>query len=140
MTTTFEQGAIAIPETYRELVALHAPRPIRDAIDFKNTQAVLDSLSGRTDLNEDQADYLDLLTQIVESYEEENTKDLPNIHGIELLKHLMEMHNMVGDDLAAILKVDRSTAYKILRKTRKLTIEQIRALAKHFCLSSEAFI
>lgn len=138
--STSRQGTIAIPESYRELVALHAPRPIRDAIDFQNTQTILDSLSVRTDLNEDQSDYLELLTQIIETYEAENTKELPSIHGIALLKHLMEEHGMVGDGLAKIIDVDRSTAYKILRKTRKLTIEQIRALAKHFYTSPGAFL
>ncbi len=129
----------ALPKTYAGLVALHLPRPIHDQIACDNTVEVVDALAGAK-LNADQEDYLELLSQLVESYEAANLKPYPQATGLESLKFLLEEHGMTGDTLAELLEVDRSTAYKILKGQRNLTTEHIRRLCGRFSVGADLFL
>lgn len=128
-----------LPKTYAGLVALHVPRPISDKITYENTVAVVDALAGHK-LNHDQEDYLEILSDLIESYEEENLPSLPKITGLKMLQHLLEENDLTGDDLAHLLKVDRSTAYKILKGSRNLTTDHIRRLGERFSVRADLFI
>lgn len=114
-----------LPRNYAELVTLHMPRPIHDRIAYDNTVEIVDALAGR-ELNADQEDYLELLSQLVETYEVAHLTPGPKIKGIEVLKFLMAENELSGNDLAKLLRLDRSTAYKILKGNRNLTPDHIR--------------
>lgn len=128
-----------LPKNYAQLVALHMPRPIHDRVAYDNTVEVVDALAGH-ELNADQEDYLELLSQLVEAYEAAHLTPTPKIKGIEALKFLMAENKLTGDDLAKLLGMDRSTAYKILKGNRNLTTDHIRILCKRFAVSAELFI
>jgi HTH-type transcriptional regulator/antitoxin HigA len=128
-----------LPKTYEALVALHVPRPIADKVTCENTVALVDALAGHA-LNRDQEDYLEILGDLIESYEEENLPALPKLTGAWLLQHLLDDHGMTGDDFAKLLKVDRSVAYKILKGTRNLTTDHIRRLCARFSVRADLFI
>jgi HTH-type transcriptional regulator/antitoxin HigA len=128
-----------LPETYAELVAIHVPRPIHDKVSFENTVAIVDSMAG-AQLNEDQDDYLEILSQLIETYEDAHVKLPRKVAGIKLVRFLLEENDMTGDDLAGLLGVDRSVAYKILKGTRNLTAEHIRKIADRFLISADALI
>ena len=128
-----------LPKTYMELVKLHVPRPISDKASYENTLAIVDALAGH-DLNRDQEDYLEILGDLVASYDRETLPDLPNATGIELLQFLLEENDLTGDDLARVLDVDRSTAYRILKGKRKLTTDHIRSLCARFSVQADLFL
>jgi antitoxin component HigA of HigAB toxin-antitoxin module len=128
-----------LPRNYAELVALHMPRPIHDRVGYDNTVEVIDVLVGHK-LNADQEDYLELLSQLVETYEAAHLTPYPKVKGIDALKFLLSENQLTGDDLAKLLSVDRSTAYKILKGTRNLTTEHIRILCEQFSVSAELLI
>lgn len=128
-----------LPRSYAELVALHMPRPIHDRAAYDNTVEVIDALAGH-DLNVDQEDYLELLSQLVEVYETEQLGPPPKLTGPQALKFLLQENEFTGEDLAGLLGVDRSTAYKLIKGTRKLTTEHLRRLAEHFNVNVELFI
>ena len=128
-----------MPTRYAELVALHMPRPIHDRVAYDNTVEVIDALAGHR-LNADQDDYLELLGQLVETYEAAHLRPYPKVKGIDALKFLLSEHQLTGDDLAKLLSVDRSTAYKILKGTRNLTTDHIGILRDRFSVSAELFI
>jgi HTH-type transcriptional regulator / antitoxin HigA len=128
-----------LPTRYAELVALHMPRPIHDRVAYDNTVEVIDALAGHK-LNTDQKDYLELLSQLVETYEAAHLTPYPKVKGIEALKFLLSENQLTGDDLAKLLSVDRSTAYKILKGTRNLTTDHLRILGERFSVSVELLI
>jgi len=128
-----------LPTRYAELVALHMPRPIHDQVAYDNTVAVIDALAGHT-LNADQEDYLEILSQLIETYEAAHLTPYPKVKGIAALKFLLTENQLSGDDLAKLLSIDRSTAYKILKGTRNLTTEHIRRLCERFMVGPELFI
>jgi HTH-type transcriptional regulator/antitoxin HigA len=128
-----------LPTRYAELVALHMPRPIHDRVAYDNTVEVIDALAGHK-LNADQEDYLELLSQLVETYEAARLTPYPKLKGIDALKFLLSENQLTGDDLAKLLSVDRSTAYKILKGTRNLTTEHVRVLCDRFSVGAELLI
>ena len=128
-----------LPETYAELVAFHLPRPIRDDVAYRNTVEVVDALAGHR-LTRDQDDYLELLSQLVESYEATLALPSKRIGGTAALKFLLQEHHMTGDDLGDLLGIDRSSAFKILKNRRRLTAEHIKKLVAHFKVGADVFL
>lgn len=58
-----------VPKTYDQLLAMHPLRPIHNDVELEHaTDEMIDLLAGH-DLNADQADYLDVLSTLVEAYE-----------------------------------------------------------------------
>ncbi len=142
MKSTTEARPIAaarLPRTYAALIAWHVPRPLRDKADYENAVEIVDQLAGH-ELNADQDDYLDLLSDLVSSYEEQHAKPLRRISGLEALRFILAENELTGDDLAKVLKVERSVAYRILKGSRNLTADHIRALSRRFSVSSDLFL
>ena len=100
---------------------------------------MIDALAGHK-LNADQEDYLQLLSQLVETYEADHLKPRIKVKGVAALQFLMKENQLTGDDLANMLGVDRSTAYKLLKGGRNLTTEHIRILGDRFKVSAALFI
>ncbi|SRR5690606_16250823 len=128
-----------LPTRYADLVALHMPRPIHDQVAYDNTVELIDALAGHK-LNADQEDYLELLGQLVEAYEAAHLAPYPKVKGIPALKFLLTDNELTGTNLAELLGVDRSTAYKILKGKRNLTTDHIRLLCERFSVRAELFI
>ncbi len=129
----------SLPKTYARLIHFHMPRPIHDDVAYSNTVEIVDALAlAEPSLNQDQRDYLELLTQLIEAYDAEIPD--PKFSGIEMLRFLLSENGMTGDDLAILLGVDRSTAYRILKSTRKLTLEHVRRLSDRFRVSADLLI
>ena len=128
-----------LPKTYQGLVALHVPRPIHDEVSYENTVQLVDALAGMK-LNQDQEDFLEILSQQVEAYEAGKLKAPKQKTGLELIRLLLEENGLSGDDLAELLEVDRSVAYKILKGTRNLTADHVRRLADRFAISADTIL
>ena len=128
-----------LPTTYEGLAGLHMPRPIHDNIGYENTVEMIDALAGHN-LNADQEDYLMILGGQIEAYEKKTASEELEASGTEVLKYLLEEHGLTGNDLAVILDIDRSTAYRILKAERNLTTGHLKKLAVHFGVSPASFI
>ena len=128
-----------LPTTYSQLVAFHTPRPIHDVVGYQNAVEVIDALAGHR-LNPDQEDYLELLSRLVETYETETSPEPKHASGVAALRFLLQENDLAGDDLARILDIDRSVAFKILKGNRQLTAGHIRKLAARFHVSSDLFL
>jgi HTH-type transcriptional regulator/antitoxin HigA len=115
------------------------PRPIHDEADYDNAIEMLDSLVG-FDLNEDQTDYLVVMTTLVGAYEDVNHAiDTSDISGLDSLKYLLEQNNMTASDLGQLLG-NRSLGSKILRGERELSKSHLRILARRFKVSAGLFL
>ncbi|MDO8545159.1 MAG: helix-turn-helix domain-containing protein [Opitutaceae bacterium] len=137
---TFERRAIErLPTTFDDLIQLHAPRPIHDEVGYKNTVEMVDALAGHR-LNKDQEDYLLLLSALVERYEADTLPKRSRASGLDMLRYLLDENELRGDDLAKILGVDRSVAYRILKAERGLTTEHIKLLCERFGVPADLLI
>jgi HTH-type transcriptional regulator/antitoxin HigA len=128
-----------LPATYDGLIKLHVPRPIHDEIGYQNTVEIIDVLAGQK-LNKDQEDYLLLLSALVERYEADILPKRRPVSGLSMLKYVLDENEMTGEDLARIVGVDRSVAYRILKGERGLTTAHIKALRERFGVSADVFV
>jgi HTH-type transcriptional regulator/antitoxin HigA len=114
------------------------PRPIHDTTDFENVTEITDATAGHK-LTADQEDYFDLLCRLIEDYEKERV-DAPKVTALEALQHLLDARAMNAADLARLLSVHRTLGAMILRGERKLTLNHVRTLARHFGVSADVFL
>lgn len=83
-------------------------------------------------------DEIELLTLLIEKYDDENYPT-PDMDPIQLLKNLMEEHNLKAKDLVSILNLTKGTVSKILNYQTGLSKDTIRKLSDKFKLNQEAF-
>ncbi|MGH7968149.1 MAG: helix-turn-helix domain-containing protein [Limisphaerales bacterium] len=129
-----------MPKDYAGLCGVLLPRPIRDSVDYANVAEVTDAMVlWRKDFTADQRDYFDMLCALIEDYDAEHVK-WPKVKGREILRHLLDEHDLAAADLSRILGGSRNLGAMILRGDRNLTLEHIRKLAAHFKAGPELFI
>jgi len=104
------------------------------ARNFMNSLLDLEAAEG---LTPEQDDYLATLTVLLNVYQSEK-KRVPDIHGIDLLKVLIEERGLRQKDLVDVFKTE-SIVSAILSGKRNLTVEHIQKLADYFECSPAAF-
>jgi HTH-type transcriptional regulator/antitoxin HigA len=110
-------------------------KPIKTEQDYNNALNKIESLMDAKP-NTSQMDELEVLTTLVEVYEEQNYKiDAPD--PIEAIKFRMEQEGLKQKDLVSIVG-SKSRVSEILNKKRKLTIEMIRNLHKQLHIPIES--
>jgi len=100
-------------------------KPIKNEKNYSDTLLKIETLMNAKP-NTPQMDELEILTTLVEVYEEQFHKiEAPD--PIEAIKFRMEQENLKQKDLVAIVG-SKSRVSEILNRKRKLTIEMIRNL------------
>ena len=80
---------------------------------------------------------LDTLSTLIHAYEEEHYP-IPEASGADVLRFLMEEHELSQSDLPEI--GSQGVVSEILNNKRELNVRQVRALAKRFNVSSAVFV
>ena len=127
-----------LPKNYPGLCRILTPRPIHDRVEFENVLEITDAMAGH-EFTPDQEDYFDLLCRLMEDYEKDQTP-APKVTALEMLQHLLDARDMKAADLARLLGVHRTLGGMMLRGERKLTLDHVRTLAKHFSVSADVFL
>ena len=110
-------------------------RPIKNEEDYAQTLSYIESLMNAKP-NTPQMDELEVLTTLVESYEQQHyNMEAPD--PIEAIKFRMEQEGLKQKDLVTIVG-SKSRVSEILNKKRKLTIEMIRNLHKQLHIPVES--
>jgi HTH-type transcriptional regulator/antitoxin HigA len=127
-----------MPAIYAGLVALFPLRPLHDEVDYDNALEVAEALVGSVHLSEDQADYLDVLTDIIQKYETRRHAMGGRSTPLDALKCMLKEQGLGGSDLGRLLG-SRPLGGAILRGERELSKAHIRILAEHFKVSTDLF-
>ena len=110
-------------------------KPIKNEEDYTQALEYIESLMDAKP-NTSQMDELEVLTTLIEAYEEQHYKiDAPD--PIEAIKFRMEQEGLKQKDLVAIVG-SKSRVSEILNRKRKLTIEMIRNLHKQLHIPIES--
>jgi HTH-type transcriptional regulator/antitoxin HigA len=136
---TTEKTFTGVPATFPALVAMHRPGPIHDEASFDAATDVVMKMAGHA-LNKDQEDYLDLLSTLIEVYDQEHHAiAAATMTPIEALKYLLEENGMNVSDFGRLIG-NRSLGSKILRGERDLSKSHILTLAKRFSVRPDLFL
>ena len=121
-----------LPKDYLGLCQRYVPRPLHNAADYAAARQAIEPLVGFADrLTADQTDYIEAVSSFIEAYDQTRVK-WPKGTPLDTLNFLLEQHNLTAADLSRLLGADRSLGPKILRGERRLTVDHIRTLAKHW--------
>src|SRR5262249_62417627 len=80
--------------------------------------------------------FIETLSVLIEAYDEKHHK-IPDASGVELLKFLMNQHELSQGDLPEV--GSQGVVSEILRGKRELNVRQIQALSRRFHLPAAAF-
>jgi HTH-type transcriptional regulator/antitoxin HigA len=138
MTTTHLSLPADAPETYEELVRLYPPRKIHDQVELENATEVADWIALRAQ-NDAQLDYLELLGDLMDEYENTGKTDKA-ASPLEILNYLVEENDLTTRELGKILGIDHSVAARILRGERTITVEHAKNLGARFKIDPKAFL
>ena len=86
----------------------------------------------------DRQDKIDLLTLLIETYEEEHST-FEDLDPVELIVSLMKDHKLKPVDLAKLLGVSKSLMSDVLNYRRAVSKVMVRKLAERFKMQQEAF-
>jgi HTH-type transcriptional regulator/antitoxin HigA len=139
MTTTHLSLPAEAPETYEELVHLYPPRKIHDQVELENATEVADWIATRAK-NDAQLDYLELLGDLLDEYENRSGKPDKTSPPLEILNFLVEENEISTRELGKILGIDHSVAARILKGERAITVEHAKSLGARFKLDPKAFL
>jgi HTH-type transcriptional regulator / antitoxin HigA len=135
-----EVKAMAIKgEKYLDLVRQFPLRPIRSGRELDRASKLIDSLVDRPSLNSDETDYLNVLSDLVEAYEEERYP-MAKVSDARMVRHLMEAKGVNQTEVAQATGIANSTISAVLKGARQLTREHIGRLADFFHVDPGAFI
>ncbi len=110
-------------------------KPIKNEKDYEDALNLIDKLMDAKP-NTDEMDELEVLTTLVEAYEEQHYRiDAPD--PIEAIKFRMEQEGLKQKDLVSIVG-SKSRVSEVLNRKRKLTIEMIRNLHKQLHIPVES--
>jgi HTH-type transcriptional regulator/antitoxin HigA len=126
-------------DRYLDLIRRFPLRPLRTGADLDAAVAVIDELLDRAALTVPEQDYLDVLSDLVESYETETIPMRP-VGDAELLRFLIEHKNITQAEAASGASIAESTISEVLAGKRKLNRGQIAKLARYFHLNPGAFL
>jgi HTH-type transcriptional regulator/antitoxin HigA len=137
MTAT-SQAAGEAAANYFELVHQLPLRPIQSDAQLDAAIAMINHLLDRPELTPDEDDYLEVLSQLVENYEDQHLV-FPEIRGVRALLHLMEENELKQSDLAHLFG-GKSAISEVLSGNRSLSKSQIQRLRDYFGVPADVFI
>ncbi len=113
--------------------------PITNDEQLRQGLDVLKGLVVKSKLNEFEQGYVAVLRKLIKEYESQRFP-VRRMPPIELLKSLVEDHELKHHDLAKQTKIAPSTISDILNGHRKINARHAKAFSKRFKLQLEAFL
>ncbi len=114
-------------------------RPLRSDSELDRAIALIDRLLTRSKLARDEADYLDVLSDLVEKYEDKRYPIEP-ISGLDALRHLVESSGKTQATVASEARLPESTLSEILLGRRRFNTRHIGILARYFRIDPGIFL
>jgi HTH-type transcriptional regulator/antitoxin HigA len=126
---------IEVSEKYA--LEVSSPTPIRSERQHEDYLSVLDKLAGKDRPTLEEEKYAQVLLTLIEAYEEEH-HPVPDASPVEVLRVLMDAHDLRQKDLAPIFGSE-SIMSEVLHKKRELNKSHIEKLSKRFNVSPAVF-
>ncbi len=125
-------------DRYLELVQRFPLRPIRTDDEHAAAIRMIDTLIDLPTLAPPEQDYLEVIADLVEAYEDVHEPE-PEVSDAEMLAYLMEIQGRTQTDVARGAKIAASTVSEVLSGKRKLNRAQIGKLARYFHVGPGVF-
>ena len=121
-----------------EMIAHGAPRVIHNDAELEMYTDALFQLTGLENPSSSEVEAIELLTLLVERYEEEHYS-VPKADAVSIMRFLIEQQHLTQRDLIPEFGSE-SAVSMFMTGQRNLTLEQVRKLSIRFKLSADVFI
>ncbi|MGO9469237.1 MAG: helix-turn-helix domain-containing protein [Isosphaeraceae bacterium] len=128
-----------IDPAYLALIRRFPLRPIRTDAELDAASGVVDELTDRDKLSAAESDYLDVLGDLIERYEDEHI-EMPKVSDATMLRSIMEEKGATQADVARGTGISKTVLSLVLNGKRDLTREHIRALSMYFGVNASSFL
>ena len=126
-------------DRYLELMVKFPLRPIRSETDLDAATEVIHELIDQQARSKAEEDYLDVLTRIVEKYEEVHYP-MEDVPAHEMLAELMESNEYTQAQVAKGAGIAVSTVSELLSGKRQMNLKQVAKLAAFFKVGPAVFL
>jgi HTH-type transcriptional regulator/antitoxin HigA len=124
---------------YFELIKQFPLRPLRSEKDLDQASAIVDRLAVKKSLDRAERDYLDVLADLIERYENEHHEIEP-LADAEMLRFLIEQSGRSQIHLAQETGIANSTISAVLSAKRDLTRRQVAKISAYFHVDAGVFL
>ena len=127
------------PEKYGSLLLAALPQVIESEEELKRAEGIITALLNKgIDLSPEEEKLLDLISDLVEKYEDEHYP-FPEVPPNEILKFLIEQNDLKQSDLLHVFG-SSGIASEVVNGKRSISKAQAKKLADFFKVSVELFI
>ncbi len=139
MTANAEMSKTFNPEKYGALLMSALPQVIENQKELKRAEEIIDKLLSKGEnLSPEEERLLDLISDLIEKYEDEHYP-FPEVAPNEVLKFLMEQNDYKQKDMVHIFG-SSGIASEVVNGKRSISKAQAKKLAEFFKVSVELFI
>ena len=127
-----------VSREYLGLIGRFPLRPIRSDRELKTASRLVDELLDRK-LKKDEEAYLDVLSTLIEQYEEAN-HPIEEVTDREMLEHLIEARGVSKRRVALEVDIAVSTISELVSGKRPINLTHIQKLSRYFGVEPGVFI
>jgi HTH-type transcriptional regulator/antitoxin HigA len=120
-----------IRDSYLKLVRSFPLASIRSERQFRSAQDVIDKLLAKGRLNAGEVAYIDALSDLVATYEDEHY-DLPAASDADMLRHLLEAKGVSQAELCRATGIAASVVSEVLSGKRPFSKDVVSKLSRYF--------
>ncbi len=124
---------------YLELIQRFPLRPLGNDDDLDAAIKLAETLEFRNDLDPTERDYLEVLTALIERYEDQH-HPIEDISGLEAIKSLIEFRGVTQAEVARATGIGESVLSAILHGRRAMGRKTIGKLANYFHVHPGVFL
>jgi HTH-type transcriptional regulator/antitoxin HigA len=128
-----------VPEKYLDLIRSFPLRPIRTDGELRQAEKVLHALVDAVALSAPERDYLEVLGNLIEEYEEK-AHTIEDVPPHEMLAGLMKAKDVSQTAVAKATGIPISTISELLSRKREFNVSHIEKLCVYFGVGPSAFI
>ncbi|MBW3541794.1 MAG: helix-turn-helix domain-containing protein [Planctomycetes bacterium] len=126
-------------DRYAELVEAFPLRPIRSERQLDRATEIANRLAVRARLTRDEQDYLDVLSVLIERYEDERHA-IADVSDVEALQFLIYENGLTLAKLGRAVGIGSATLSAVLSGERELTRRHVERLCAYFQVDGGLFI
>lgn len=132
-------GFMSAPtDRYLKLISQQPLRPIRTDSDLDIASEIAGRLALRSNLSADEKNYLEVLSALIEAYEDEHCR-IPEASGSDVLRMLIESNGYSQAEVARLTGFGESTISEILSGRRPMNVRHMKAFAALFRVAPALF-
>lgn len=128
-----------LSKKYLELIRSFPLRPIHSEADLDRATGVMHKLIDAKNLTAPEQDYMQVLANLIEEYEEK-VHPIQDVSVHEMLAGLMEANDVTQTALSKATGIPVSTISELLSQKRDFNVGHIKKLCSYFGLGPAAFI